>query len=582
MATGYTIQYQDVNKDFSVVSNPSSEDMEESSTSTGAKTKTLYLSNLTQGAIYYFRVRAYNSTGNSQWSEVVPLIVGTEPAAPTTWSDITSAELGQTVHLYWVHNSQDGSVMRKAQIRIAVNGTSLPVIEVNNAYLNTRDEDKVQEYALALTEDNPMYAFSDADVVTWEVRTKGIYENAQTGGYSDWSTTRTITVFQKPEVSITARRGWLWNPFNFEEDRTDDEDIYVTAMTYPVQFQIESGPVTQIPVSYYLTIVADEDYTGVDQYGNEIEVAKGTEVYSHFFDTSSHSLAVELTPNDVVLENGITYTATVLLYMNSGLSAVDSVTFITMLQPDEIYPEIIDVIIDESNWSASIYPICYANADEDDDTLAQNVILEIYRIDSTGNYIYIDSTENNGSSAIPDPHPSLDYARYRVLARNKYTGRIAYQDYFYWPVGCTSIVIQWDESWNAFTYMTVDDGTGVTSIEEADDTVKGAQLILPYNIDVSESYTPDAALVEYIGRNYPVSYYGTQRGQAATWNTDIPADDDVTLMGLRELADWMGDVYVREPTGTGYWANINVSMSLKHKDVIIPVSLSVKRVEGGA
>lgn len=590
MATGYTIQYQNINKDFNVVPNPSSEEMEESSTSTALKTKTLYISDLTQGTIYYFRVRATNSTGDSQWSDVKALIIGTVPAAPTTWSDITSAELGQTVHLYWTHNSQDGSTMRKAQIRIAVNGTNLPIIEVNNRYLNTRDEDKVQEYELALTSDNPMHSFSDADVVTWEVRTKGVYEDASTGGYGDWSTTRTIYVYQKPVVTISAKRGWLWNPFNFvddpvtgeTEDRTDDEEIYVTAITYPVQFQIESSPVTQTPVSYHLTIIADEDYTTTDQYGNEVEVSKGTEIYSNFFDSSSHSLSVELTPNDVIFENGISYTATVLLYMNSGLSDDDSITFVTVLEPDNVYPEITDVIIDESNWSASIYPICYANDEENDDSLAKNVTLEIYRIDSTGNYIFVGSTENDGSSAVPDPHPSLDYARYRIVARNKYTGRIAYQDYFYWEVGCTSIVIQWDESWNAFEFMTIDDGEGVTSIEESDNNVLGAQLILPYNIDVSESYTPDAALVEYIGRNYPVSYYGTQRGQSATWNTEIPADDDVTIMALRELADWMGDVYVREPSGTGYWANIAVSMSLKHKDVKIPVSLSIKRVEGGA
>lgn len=42
-----------------------------------------------------------------------------------------------------------------------------------------------------------------------------------------------------------------------------------------------------------------------------------------------------------------------------------------------------------------------------------------------------------------------------------------------------------------------------------------------------------------------------------------------------------GDVYVREPSGTGYWANITVSLSKKHLDTTIPVSFSVKRVEGG-
>ena len=43
----------------------------------------------------------------------------------------------------------------------------------------------------------------------------------------------------------------------------------------------------------------------------------------------------------------------------------------------------------------------------------------------------------------------------------------------------------------------------------------------------------------------------------------------------------MGDVYVREPSGAGYWASVSVSFSKKHCDVVIPVSISVTRVEGG-
>ena len=43
----------------------------------------------------------------------------------------------------------------------------------------------------------------------------------------------------------------------------------------------------------------------------------------------------------------------------------------------------------------------------------------------------------------------------------------------------------------------------------------------------------------------------------------------------------MGDVYVREPSGSGYWANINVSFSQTHCELIIPVKLEINRVVGG-
>ena len=42
----------------------------------------------------------------------------------------------------------------------------------------------------------------------------------------------------------------------------------------------------------------------------------------------------------------------------------------------------------------------------------------------------------------------------------------------------------------------------------------------------------------------------------------------------------MGDCYVREPSGTGYWANVQVNWSQTHNEPAIPVSINVTRVEG--
>ena len=105
---------------------------------------------------------------------------------------------------------------------------------------------------------------------------------------------------------------------------------------------------------------------------------------------------------------------------------------------------------------------------------------------------------------------------------------------------------------------------------------------LMYNVDVEESYDPDVSLVKYIGREHPVSYYGTHRGVTAKWSAVIPKTDTETLYALRRLAAWRGNVYVREPSGTGYLANVKVSMPLKHKELTIPVSFDITRVEDGA
>ena len=179
---------------------------------------------------------------------------------------------------------------------------------------------------------------------------------------------------------------------------------------------------------------------------------------------------------------------------------------------------------------------------------------------------------NNRGSFITDPHPALDYARYRIVARSKTTGSVSYYDMPGLPVGEKAVVIQWDEEWHPYE-----------NLDYASDQIiwSGSMLKLPYNIDISESNAIDTSLVEYIGRKHPVSYYGTQVGQTQTWSVDIPKTDTETIYALRRLSVWMGDVYIREPSGSGYWANISVSFSQKHLDTTIPVKFDIKRVAGG-
>ena len=106
-------------------------------------------------------------------------------------------------------------------------------------------------------------------------------------------------------------------------------------------------------------------------------------------------------------------------------------------------------------------------------------------------------------------------------------------------------------------------------------------LKLPYNISISSSHSPDVSAIEYIGRKHPVSYYGTQTGETESWSVDIPKNDIETLYAIRRLSVWMGDVYVREPSGSGYWANVMVNYSQKSRDLVIPVTFKITRVEGG-
>lgn len=204
--------------------------------------------------------------------------------------------------------------------------------------------------------------------------------------------------------------------------------------------------------------------------------------------------------------------------------------------------------------------------------LVEDVVLSIYRRDHDGGFTEIAKSIPNTNTFVPDPHPALDYARYRIVATSTKTGYVSYYDLPSQPVNCKSVIIQWDEEWNAY-----DADAGRTT----EKTWTGSLLSIPYNIDVSDKRAVDVEMIKYVGRKHPVSYYGTHLGETASWSCAIPKSDKETLYALRRLAAWAGDVYVREPSGVGYWANVVVNFSQKHCDPIVPVSFEITRVEGG-
>ena len=206
--------------------------------------------------------------------------------------------------------------------------------------------------------------------------------------------------------------------------------------------------------------------------------------------------------------------------------------------------------------------------------LPSDITLSVYRRSVDGEFIEIATgIQNDGISTVADPHPALDYARYRIVAQSEESGGLTYYDVPDYPINSPFLVIQWDEQWRDFG--------AVEENEMVSPVYSGSRVMIKGNVDVSNSYAPEVELIEYIGRSHPVAYHGTQIGETASWSCAIPADDVETLAAIRRLARWMGTCYVREPSGSGYWATVGVSFSRTHSDVIIPITFSITRTEGG-
>lgn len=550
-ATGYEIEYTTKKIYFDSASS------EVKSTTVTDAVNYAIVTGMTSGEEYFFRLRATNKAGNSGWTKIKSIAIGEPPAAPTTWSSTTTAITGNPVTLYWVHNAEDDSDQTYATLELYIDNSTTPVtytFDNNNTIENDalsyvplteedRDDGKVNSCTLKTSN------YNEGTSIKWRVRTAGVTEE-----YGDWSIQRDITVYAPPTLELSA---------------TDvDGNSIETLTSFPFYINAVSGPKTQAPIGYHVNISSNERYETIDNMGNPKIVNNGENVYSEYFDITD-PLLLKMTPNIVNLENNISYTLTCIVSMNSGLTAEESLVFDTSWSA-VAYEADIEIGIDTDIYSAYISPYCL---DAEGNNIT-DVSLSVYRREFDGSFTEIATgVDTDMNEYIIDPHPSLDYARYRVVATSKTTGSISYYDPPGQPVGGKEVIIQWDELWTNFD----------TNDEEELESPpwSGSMLKLPYNIDISESNSSDVSLIEYTGRKHPVSYYGTQLGYSATWNLEIQKDDKETLYGLRRLSKWMGDVYVREPSGSGYWANIAVSFSQKHCELTIPVTFNISQVEGG-
>lgn len=564
-ATSYEVQWTNNVEYFN---NPSGGNIHSQTTEESDGPRLLVM-DIETGNEWFFRVRSVNSKGNSaNWSPIRSTTVATKPASPTTWSNVSTAVLGEDINLYWTHNSTDGSLESFARLHITAIDSSHPDLEpyeVTKTIENTKPEEEKDQngvYTINTNDDEWSGLLAAGFVLKWKVQTAGVNGTE----FSDWSIEREINVYAKPTIELDIQ-----NKNSVSIDEIDG---------FPFYLSILAQPYTQKPISYYIEVIANGSYTTVDNVGEVKVVNEGDKIYQKYYDPERNSweILVEMTPSVIDLSNGIDYTVNVTVSMDSGLSAT-ATKDVNVYLGETGYNIYADVLIDKQNLTANIRPYCTENKEvngEIEEQLSENCLISVYRREYDGSFTEIATNiENDENTYVVDPHPSLDYARYRVVAKSSETGTISYRDIDAVRVGEPAIVIQWSEKWTNFDYNPDSEEDVLES------SWAGSMLKLPYNIDTSESTTKDVSLVNYVGRQHPVSYYGTQIGETAKWDTDIPAYDKETLYALRRLAKWTDDVYVREPSGIGYWANITVSLSSKHKEVTIPVSLSITRVEGG-
>lgn len=527
-----------------------------SNSSTMSTSNTTEYINVETGHIWYFRVRAKNANNiTGAWSDPpASAAAASKPNPPTTWTLTGMAYVDSSIALYWTHNSADGSKPTESEIEWSLNSGQPHSITITHD-LGPDDHDYTFNYVLNLASSS----FNDGDILKWRVRTKGV----SAMGWGDYSVLREVKIFAPASLS-------LYIPGEIS--------------AYPINIDVTVTPATQAIVSFYISISARDSYDDNDYMGEFQHIMAGQRIFSKNYSNLENIDTISLTPADINLKTGQTYDVEAVVATSAGLMADASTEFTLNIEEPDYYLDM-GINVDYESLSAALVPGCYSDINEDaegDDIydiedIVDNVSISVYRINFDGSFTPIElNIPNDGVTVISDPHPALDNGKYRLVAMDNTTGTMFFDDVISEDLEVKGLVLQWDAKYANYLVRDIVDELNEPAIGNM---AGGTTLKLPYNVKKNESSDIDNNLVEYIGREHPVSYYGTQKGQKSSYSTDVPKDDLNTLDLLRRLQVWPGDVYIRAQDGLGYWAKVEVSFDRDYDSLVMPVNIDTIRVD---
>lgn len=498
----------------------------------------------TPGKTYYIRVVVKNSNpgdiGLSDFGNYAVVVAGSVPDAPTLGTTEPYYVVGTEVPVSWTHNSIDTSEQVSAEVEVTANGET-SVIEVDGS---------TSSYIIDTS------GYPNGTIVTWRVRTMGAVDQ-----YSEWSESSSFTVLPMPTSDISVAYSDGQGGMTQLEPGGDIKRL-------PVVATLTMSGAGQLPIEWTLDLVAVEDYQFIDPLGEWQVMKAGETVYSITVDTANPDFAeeeqeIEIGAAEGAFVNGARYEIIASVLTDAGLRS-ESVSFEFGCQWDYDLPTpAVDGIFDADEYTMAVSAGCWDDGGE----VVSGVLLDVYRINYDYSMTLLASGLENPAN-FTDPHPTFGTCTYRVVANDQATDSISTFDSEPIPTEVYGILIQWDDG-------------RISTFADGEPVFVGEQAFLRWDIGVEETSEPDRELVGYIGRENPVAYFGTQLNIGGSWSANLVKWRDAELLGqLRKLQRWQGTCYVRETSGAGYEAVVNVTVGRSSDSMKVPVSLSVRKVEG--
>ena len=573
-----------------------------------------YISGLDTSDPWYFRVRLLKQDSDATiygaYSDIYPpngFSLAASPATPKLTVDPEGAvTVNQTVDCYWVYATNDGTPQESAELYEAfINATTGVVTYSSNSLkkVNTSshisftpeefgwDYGQTHYIALRVRSASGMPSINYSDPYALNIRPAPVatITNSSIVSYS-WTTT------DENDDPVTITEPTLRSlPLTVTVTGAGSSGLTTVVVKRRDSFPAER-PDGNIFVGYADEVVCRMSHTGEGQFTINRDDCKG---YGTLDDTADYQIIGYIQD-----ENGQTAESTPLDFVVHW----------------DIQPVIAQANIEYDNeqYIAMITPLGSADMNIGD-------VCDIYRLSIDRPILIIENGEFDKTYV--DPYPTLGtYGGYRIVSKTKYgdyrseEGMYTWMDYnpyvtadaqHYLLDGHVYVESENLDNISDYSFEFTESGNlqlnydldlranfwlrhGDLYVSEGTDAFiklfsiiidfDGKQLLLPYDITVSNSWTKDFQETKYLGGSVQGDWYpGVSK--TASLTTRIPIEyTPENMQLLSQLAEYAGICHVRIPDGSNYYANVNVKDDRENKQVnqLSKITLTITRVDSNS
>lgn len=345
-----------------------------------------------------------------------------------------------------------------------------------------------------------------------------------TGGGYIISEEHTVTIIERPTLSLTATSTLTVQPFSFNATVSELSDLVVIVTSQGASGQFPLGLMRQtVGDTIYSGIISPEWTASGDDWTAAVTLPEGLD----FWNLGVYTLSVVAIDKTTELKSEEATESFDIAWTNP---AVDPTTGVTLTPVDTVddtgnHIQAVDITLTPPTGSAA------------------TDVYDIYRVTGDGARLIgegfpLTCTTRDAYAPFGDGMTQI----YRIALRT-IDGDVAFADIEYVAAG-SSLRFDWAEG----------------------------SLELPYNISISDKYEKDVEFRNHMNGTTD-GYWNQNITRTASLNSDvIRLNNQEDIIRARNLARYAGAVFVRTPDGSAYEANVEVSdMSTEGKVTAIAV-----------